>query len=238
MSTYKNGIQTKKQLIEHTYNALLSNRVSELKVRDLAKKSGCAPSSVYQHFSSLNNLVTVASIKFLDEYTLAYSKMLNESTDIIESYLNGWELFCKFAFKKPDVFYHLFWGLDALDLEEAIMQYYSVFPLNPPKIYSIQYYLTFLTGDVVERDFMLMRTMASQGLVTVEDARYVSIVVTSIARNFLAGCRNTSETEREKARAQCMELVRYTLNMALNSCRYQNKAQQKKASPENNLGET
>ncbi len=228
MSTYKNGLQTKKQLIEHTYRALLSNRVSELKIRDLAKQSGCAPSSVYQHFSSLNNLVTVASIKFLDEYTLAYSKMLNESTDIIESYLNGWELFCKFAFKRPDVFHHLFWGLNASDLEDAITQYYDIFPLNPPKIYSIQYYLTFLTGDVAERDFMLLRTMASQGLISVEDAHCISILTTSVARNFLADCRNTDEANREKSKARCMELIRHTLKMALNSCRFQDKSHDRK----------
>ena len=228
MSTYKNGLQTKKQLIERTYDALLSNRISDLKIRELAKQAGCAASSVYQHFSSLENLIAVASIKFLDEYTLAYSKMLNESTDIVKSYLDGWKLFCKFAFHRPDIFHHLFWGLDAADLEEVMTQYYSIFPLNPPKIYSIQYYLTFLTGDVVERDFMLMRTMASQGLVTVEDARYVSIAVTSIARNLLADCRNAGEEEREKASEQCMELVRHTLNLALNNCHYQNSSSQKK----------
>ncbi len=78
MSTYKNGERTKKQLIEYVYAELLSNPVSSLKIRDVAKKSGCAPSSIYQHFSSLDELIAVASVKFLDEYTFAYSKMLNE----------------------------------------------------------------------------------------------------------------------------------------------------------------
>ena len=40
MSTYKNGLQTKKQLIERTYDALLSNRISDLKIRELAKQAG------------------------------------------------------------------------------------------------------------------------------------------------------------------------------------------------------
>ena len=41
MSTYKNGLQTKKQLIERTYDALLSNRISDLKIRELAKQGLC-----------------------------------------------------------------------------------------------------------------------------------------------------------------------------------------------------
>lgn len=220
MSTYKNGERTKKQLIEYVYAELLSNPVSSLKIRDLAKKSGCAPSSIYQHFSSLDELIAVASIKFLDEYTFAYSKMLNESKDLIDSYLQGWELFCKFAFGRPDIFYRLFWDLNTLDLEEAMAKYYAIFPLNPPKVYSIQYYLTFLIGDIVERDFILLRTMASQHLVTIEDARYVSIVTTSIARNLLADCRNADEEKKKETSAKCMELVRYTLNMALESYKH------------------
>ncbi len=224
MSTYKNGERTKKQLIEYVYAELLSNPVSSLKIRDVAKKSGCAPSSIYQHFSSLDELIAVASVKFLDEYTFAYSKMLNESEDLIDSYLQGWELFCKFAFGRPDIFYHLFWDLNTFDLEEAMSKYYAVFPLNPPKAYSIQYYLTFLIGDIVERDFVLMRTMASQHLVTVEDARYVSVVTTSIARNLLADCRTAGGQEKKEAGARCMKLVRYTLDMVLEHYKYKNES--------------
>ncbi len=224
MSTYKNGERTKKQLIECVYAELLANPVSSLKIRDVAKKSGCAPSSIYQHFSSLDELIAVASIKFMDEYTFAYSKMLSESKDLIDSYLQGWELFCKFAFGRPDIFYHLFWDLNTFDLEEAMVKYYAVFPLKPPKVYSIQYYLTFLIGDVVERDFVLMRTMASQNLVTLEDARYVSVVTTSIARSLLADCRDAGEQEKQEAAARCMELVRYTLDMALERHRLKNRS--------------
>ncbi len=228
MSAYKNGVETKKRLIECTYAALLENRASELRIRDLAKQSGCAPSSVYQHFESIEELIAVASVKFLDEYTMEYSRMLNEVKDLVSSYLQGWELFCKFAFKRPDIFSYLFWELNGLDLEDIVTKYYSIFPLTPPQVYSAQYYLTFFEGDIQMRDFVLMRTMASKHLVTVEDARYVSIVTTSIARNFLADCRNAGEEEREKAAAQCMELVRYTLNMALDRYQYKTESCRKK----------
>ncbi len=220
MSTHKSSKQIKKRLIECVYTELLSNPVSALKVRDLAKKSGCAPSTIYQHFSNLDELIAVASIKFFDDYASEYSKMLDEHRDLIDSYLRGWELFCEFAFGRPDIYYHLFWDLNACDLEEAIGKYYSVFPLKPPEVYSVQYYLTFLGGDVVERDHVLMRSMASHCLVSIEDARYVSIVVTSIARSLLADCRGAGEEERKEASARCMGLVRHTLDMALDLYRY------------------
>lgn len=207
-------------MIECVYTELLTNPISALKVRDVAKKSGCAPSSIYQHFSSLDELIAVASVKFFDEYSAEYSKMFDEHRDLIDSYLRGWELFCEFAFGRPDIYYHLFWDLDANDLEEAIGKYYSIFPLNPPEVYSVQYYLTFLAGDVVERDYVLMRSMASHCLVSIEDARYVSVVVTSIARSLLADCREASEAERKAASVRCMELVRHTLNMALDIYKY------------------
>lgn len=215
MSTYKNGMQTKKQLIACTYTALLSHNASELKIRDLAKQAGCSISSVYQQFTNLDELIAVSSVKFLDEYATEYSEMLSANHDIADSYLQGWELFCKHAFNRPDIFYRLFWDLHTIDLEEAVTQYYGLFPLTPPEEYSIQYYLTFLTGDVVERDYVLMRTMTSQGLVTAEDAHYVSTVVTSMARTFLADCRRADEKKRNESRKQCMDLVRYTLKLAL-----------------------
>lgn len=224
MSTYKNGEQTKKQLIVCTYEALLTKNASDLKIRELAKQAGCSISSVYQQFTNLEELIAVASIKFLDEYTMDYSEMLSGNKNVVDSYLLGWEAFCKYAFRRPDIFYRLFWDLYTIDLEEAMTQYYSLFPLQPPKEYAIQYYLTFFTGDVVDRDYVLMRTMASQGLVSVEDARYVSIATTSIARNLLADCRNADEEKRQESSKRCYELVKYTLNMALDHHKLKNKS--------------
>lgn len=215
MANYKNGERTKKQLIDYVYNELLTNPVSSLKIRELARKTGYAPSSIYQHFSSLKELIAIASIKFLDEYTFEYSKMLNESKDLIESYLQGWELFCKFAFGRPDIFYHLFWDLGEDDLDEALSKYYAVYPLNAPEAYSVHYYLTFLVGNIVERDYVLVRTMVGQKLVLSDDAHYVSVVTTSIARNLLAECINANEYERKQASERCMELVKHTLYLVL-----------------------
>ena len=219
--SYKKGTQIKIRLIECTYAALLSRQTSDLKIRDLAEQAGCAPSSVYQHFSGLDELIATASIKFLDEYTAAYSEMMDRTDDVVESYLQGWEIFCKFAFERPDIYTYLFWDLKHFDFEEAMVKYYSLFPVTPPtSSFSIQYYLTCYSGDVVERDFVLMRMMASQHLVSIEDAHYVSVAVTSIARNLLMDCIKADAQERKEAAGRCMELVSFTLHMALDNYKY------------------
>ncbi|MDO5411019.1 MAG: TetR/AcrR family transcriptional regulator [Lachnospiraceae bacterium] len=217
MSTYKNGIETKKKLIQCVCSAFENGTVSDLKIRDIAKQAGCAPSSVYQHFENMDKLIAVASVCFLDTYTLEYSQMLNRVKNIKDSYLTGWDIFCKHAFARPDIYYKLFWEYSDEVFEEAVTEYYEIFPLTPPEELPAQYYLTFLSGNVVERDYVYLRSMASQGIISIEDAHYMSIVSTSIARNYLGNCILRPDTNREKAKEDCMKAIRTTLKLVMDN---------------------
>ena len=72
MAVYAKGIETKKRFILSTYHKLLVQDSSEISVRKLAEENGCSIAALYKHFESLDYLIAVASIRFLDEYMVEY----------------------------------------------------------------------------------------------------------------------------------------------------------------------
>ena len=66
MAVYAKGIETKKRFILSTYHKLLVQDSSEISVRKLAEENGCSIAALYKHFESLDYLIAVASIRFLD----------------------------------------------------------------------------------------------------------------------------------------------------------------------------
>lgn len=110
MAVYAKGFETKKKYIILTYKKLLEKKVSEVTIRELANEKGYSAPAIYNHFESLEYLIVVASVKFLDKYVYEYGRLLDRNADLLKSYLGGWRLFNHYAFERPDIYYRLFWG--------------------------------------------------------------------------------------------------------------------------------
>ena len=207
MAVYSNGIETKKQLILQTYKELQKKDASELRVRSIAQKSGCTASTLYGHFDSLEYLITVASVHFLSTYMKEYSDLLSSGKLEKQTYFTGWELFDKHAFNRPDIFYRLFWGQYQNEFENAIQEYFELFPFPGPEEHTAQFYLIFFSSSLQERDFLLLRSLANQKLLTYDDAVYLSDINNLISKSLILEAIGKDQATRRNMEKKCNELI-------------------------------
>lgn len=207
MAVYSNGIETKKQLILQTYKQLQEKDASELRVRSIAQKSGCTASTLYGHFDSLEYLITVASIHFLSTYMKEYGKNLSSGAPEKKTYFEGWEIFNKHAFNRPDIFYRLFWGQYQDEFENALQEYFELFPFPGPEKHTAQFYLIYFNSNFQQRDFLLLRSLANQKLIKDDDAFYLSEINNLISKSLINEAIGKDRTTRKDMEQKCNELI-------------------------------
>ena len=106
---------TKQKFVDVTYYMIKEKALENLKVRDIAKRVGCTAAALYKHFETMDYLIMVASIRFLDDYMMELMELTESEQNSIEINLAAWKAFNKYAFANPPIFIHLFWGAAGAD---------------------------------------------------------------------------------------------------------------------------
>ncbi|SDX31611.1 TetR/AcrR family transcriptional regulator [Eubacterium barkeri] len=137
---YTKGQETKNAFVLMTYKKLTEQNASTLTVRQLAGELGYSPAVLYRYFDSLEEVVVVASVRFLNQYMMEYARLLDSDLDLLEVYIEGWQLFNSHAFERPDIYYGLFWGEYNNVFENAIAEYFEIFPFSGSDRFLANYY--------------------------------------------------------------------------------------------------
>lgn len=208
MAGYSKGNETKRKFVLSTYAKLCQGDASTLTVRDLSRENNCSVAALYKHFDSLEYLITVASVRFLDEYMREYARILDDGTDFLQVYLDVWELFNHYAFARPDIYYRLFWGEDNSIFGNAFQDYFELFPFPGSEKYTAHYYTLLFNENIQERDFMMLRRIESAGQITGEDAWFFSYTNPLIAGGLLKDAVAMGEERRREQERLCNRLIR------------------------------
>ncbi|POP32963.1 TetR/AcrR family transcriptional regulator [Lactonifactor longoviformis] len=208
MAVYSKGIETKKRFILSTYNKLLVQDSSEISVRKLAKENGCSVAALYKHFDSLEYLIAVASVRFLDEYMVNYGKLLDSGKNLLEIYIEGWELFDHYAFQRPDVYYRLFWGARNSVFGNAVQDYFELFPISGSEEYTAHYFTLLFDGDMRKRDFIILRRIENMKLISDEEAEYFSWTNPLIVKGMLESAIDEESAKCAELELRCNRLIR------------------------------
>lgn len=208
MAVYSKGNETKKKFILLTYQELQTKNASELTVRDLAKANGCSAAALYRHFDSLEYLITMASIRFLDEYMRQYAKLLDSDRDFLDIYIAGWELFDSYAFERPDIYYRLFWGACNNIFGSAFQEYFELFPFKGSEKYTAHYYSLLFNENLQERDFMMLRRLENMKRIGSEGALFLSYTNPLIAGGLIEAAMGMDEAGRREQEKLCNRLIR------------------------------
>ena len=215
MAVYNKGNETKRRFVMLTYQKLQETDASNLTVRDLARENGCSAAALYKHFDSLEYLITVASVRFLDEYMKQYANLLDSEQDFRDIYIQGWELFNEYAFDRPDIYYRLFWGKDNSIFGSAFEDYFELFPFKGSEKYTAQYYTLMFDENIQERDFMMLRQIRNSGCIDDEDALYFSYTNPLIVRGLLNDSMKLDKPERKKQMELCNKLLRKNMEKVM-----------------------
>lgn len=207
MAVYSKGIDTKRNMVAVTYNLLEHRNASGIKVHDITDACGCTPAAIYRHFKSLDHMIAVSSIRFLDDYMREYGELFERDLDPVTRYMEGWKLFNHYVFQRPDIYHRIFWGQNDESFKDTMKEYFELFPLEIAKHNSGYFYSLFMSDDMRKRDLMVLRLAARQGLVSLDDAEFLSETNPMIVENILRRCIDGQFDDFKVAEQKCNALI-------------------------------
>ena len=204
---------TKQKFVDVTYHMIQERGLENLKIRDIAKRVGCTAAALYKHFDTMDYLTMLASIRFLDDYMADLIGITESPCNSIELDIAAWKAFNRYAFLNPPVFLHLFWGPQSHFFEDAVTEYFQLFPAQPGEQRIAYFYTAVFTGSIQERDFIWLRRAASEGLLKYDDAVYISRVNNYTVFGMLTEHKEdyTKPEIAECAAKECDELIEKTI---------------------------
>lgn len=214
------GEATKRKLIEVTYRILQEKGFENLKAREIAKEAGCTATVIYKYFDNLNYLIVLASLRVLEEYNRESLEISKKTGDCITLNKMAWRAFIRHAFKNPRIFENLFWGKGKAVFEDAVIEYFELYPEELSGKTSAYYYATYFNSNLEERDFIWLRRGVNEGYLELEDAMYISRVNSMIVHGMLLEHMDdyTIPGVAEKAIKECIYLVEKNINTFLKVC--------------------
>lgn len=162
-------INKKQQFINCAYEILQTEGVSQLSIRRLAKEMGCTSTVLYTYFDSVEHLITLTSVRYLEGYIADFKRITNEVHDPLELNIKLWERFTTYALEHVDVFELLFFGKYKESLVDIIYEYYEIFSQEFEDLDGLIVSVMF-NGDLRERDYIMYRRAASMGYIDLQMA--------------------------------------------------------------------
>lgn len=165
---------TKRKLVEAAYQIISEKGLESITAREVSSRIGVSATMIYKHFENLTYLTVIASIRCISDYVGELKIIYYDNMNPIVRTLKGWHNFCIHAFKNPPIYENLFWGDYNTSLEEAIMEFYELFPEELKLKNEAFLIYSLFSSSIEERDFIWLRRAANQNLIAFNDAQFLA----------------------------------------------------------------
>lgn len=198
----------KKELVFVTYELLKSNAPDSIKIRDIAAQAHCTSTVIYKHFDSLDQLLLIASIHFLEDYVVELQQTIHKNSDALDMLVEMWRVFANYAFQNVEVFDMLFWGKFKDALGDMIFQYYKLFPEKWIDMDAL-FASVFFNNDINERNGIIMHRAVVNDYFDYHEERLLSDMQCALFHGLLLQYRESYRLPGKAAEgaAQFMEML-------------------------------
>ena len=145
----------KADLIRATYTLLADCSPKDLSIRTIASAAGCTTGAVYRHFDSIDHLLLVACVKFLEDHMVNLNNLIQLDDNPLQQHTEMWRSFGRQAFAHVDAFELMFWEVSSDELSDAIFTYYQEFPESWRKLSGFQA-MVFFNSSIEERNLLTL----------------------------------------------------------------------------------
>lgn len=169
-------IRTIKIFIDAAAQIIEEKGIEAVTIREVAKIAGYNSATIYNYFDNRNQLVFFAAVQFIGDYVRALPDYMNQSEDTLERFILNWECFCKYSFKKPQIYYALFTADIGDCPEDLIQNYYKLFPEEigsaPQELIPM-----LVESDLSKRASLAIQPCIEEGYFTREEAAEVDEMI-------------------------------------------------------------
>ena len=182
----------KQTIIDATYELMKEEKISELRVSEIARAAKCSVDDIYDNFGTLEHLYYLASVKVLDVYTHQSQEAIGEISDPMELEMTLWENFLPYVFKYIDVFELIFWNTRRTKVQEAIKEYYELYPESKT---GIEFTEMYFSTSLKDRNTTVLNLAAKEGYIKEEDVPVLVSLNTGLLYNMMATYKDIFRTD-------------------------------------------
>ena len=186
--------------------------MGSVSIRNVAARAGYSSATLYLYFEDISQLIALASVSYLRDYTVEISAGIKEFKDPKSQYLYTWDAFCRHSLKHPAIFLQMFFGKKKNYLDDIVKKYYSIFPHELGEISSNALSML-MAGDLHTRNMAILAAYAKEVNWGEHKAKLVSDMTICYYRSYLeAACETKPDEEAIKALTEeFLEGVSYLL---------------------------
>lgn len=158
--------------------------VDEVSIRKVAKVTGYNSATMYLYFADVDELITLASMSYLENYCRTLAADIPKLQNAYEVYLHTWSVFCQYAFTYPQVFYRLFYRPHSKPLDTIVERYYDIYPRQLEHT-SGPLREMLHAGDLESRNIEVLRPLIGEGIIERKDLDVINSMTVCYFRKLL-----------------------------------------------------
>lgn len=128
--------------------------------RKIAAVLGTAPSAIYRHFQTLDELMAYAAINYRYETYAEMDRIADDASNALEMYIKTEHEFARFAFARPRLLDCMVFGAYSQNMSGLMQNYRSIFPdaVDEKRLYTA----AVLNGEDFEKGNMRLLQMCRE----------------------------------------------------------------------------
>lgn len=196
--------------IEATQQIIEEDGIEGISIRKVGTKAGFNSATIYNYFKDIDQLILLASMKYLNGYTIALSQHIHEHQDAYDNFISIWDFFCDSSFQHPKIFYNLFFNKHSDKLDEIVTRYYHIFP-EEMKPHSALVLDMFTGQNIWDRNRKIMLPLVKYGYLTSNEMEIANEIMIHCYRGILDElCNGISISPREQ-KEKMLDMLHYTV---------------------------
>lgn len=159
--------------------------LDNITIRKIADVSGYNSATMYNYFQNLDELLIYASIDYLKEYIIELKEQTKNIKDPIKRYIKVYEVFNKYSFSKPDVYFNIFYGVYSKNLHSILLTYYEIYPESLDGFDDIDVLNMIKNGSILNRDYEVTKVFCEKYNLSKEKLNFIIHTVVRIHSSYL-----------------------------------------------------
>jgi AcrR family transcriptional regulator len=155
-------------------------------IREVARRAGYKPATVYNYFENFDHLLFFASMRFLGKYTHALEDYLVGSENALDKFLLIWDCFCYYAYAEPEVYKYRFYLYSGRTGDKLMEEYYREFPEELKQDWSPDIRAMMTRTKIEDRNMALVEELAHEGYISPSHCEIINNLTTILFEGFFA----------------------------------------------------
>jgi len=171
--------------IDAAAEIIITEGADKVTIRKVGDVAGYNSATIYNYFENLEHLISLASMKFMKDYTNDLPKCLKKGTNTFEKAILIWTCFCKHSFKSPEIYYSIFFNNLSKPTHRYFKEFYSIYTEYLAEM-SEMVSSMLIEDDIYDRSLVLLKECSKHGFFKEEDLIEINEITYYIYKGMLS----------------------------------------------------